>query len=75
MVVYYTENGAAVEVVATYIETNDPTTPLRMRMTLNEGDRVSFGLPGFRNSSFTFQRSGTQVTVRSETKSTKLVQQ
>jgi hypothetical protein len=72
MVVYYTEKGDALEVVATYIDTGKPTEPLRLRMALNDGDNVTFGLPGFRHTAFNFERSADRVTVRSETKPTKL---
>lgn len=67
MVVYYTEAANGYDVVATYIETQEPAQPYRMIMTLNDGDNVTFHLPGYKDTNYTFVRSGETVRVTSET--------
>lgn len=64
MSVYYTEADAAYEVVATYLTGRD-AEPARVAMQLEDGDAVSFGLPGARGTIFTFARDGGDLTVRS----------
>lgn len=63
MVVYYTHAGDAFEVVATYVENGDATTPYRMRMAMTDGDSVTFALPGRPNLNYTFARAGQTVSV------------
>ena len=63
MSVYFTEAAEGYEVVATYVTDAAPTDPARLVMLLNEGDRVSFGLPGVRGELFSFARTDDAVTV------------
>ncbi len=62
MSVYWTEVAAGYEVVATYQGTADVQAS-RIAMVLNEGDRVSFGLPGTRGVVYSFARENGAVTV------------
>lgn len=64
MSVYWTPaaEGAGYEVVATYLTATD-AEPSRIAMVLNDGDRVSFGLPGARGVIYSFAREGAAVTV------------
>ncbi len=55
MSVYFADLEAGYEVVATYV-TQDAATPAQFVMVLNDGDSVSFGLPGVAGQVYTFSR-------------------
>lgn len=74
MTVYYTDNGATFEIVATYLKKSRPGRAQRMRMALMDGDRVSFALPGLSHTQYIFERSGQTVSVTSQTTGTHLAQ-
>ena len=63
MVVYYLEQPDHFQIVATYVSQDDPSNPSRMNMGFNDGDRVSFALPGESQVTYTFARSGDTVQV------------
>lgn len=63
MVVYYTDADTHFEVVATYVEPMAKDEPLRMRMGLNDGDKVTFALPEHPATNYTFARNGATVSV------------
>ena len=64
MSVYWTAAGdSASEVVATYVAAGNPAEPQVMRMRLEDGDSVVFGLPGHAGDSWNFARKSGAVTV------------
>ena len=65
MSVYWTEDGDAYALTATYVTDEAPAEPARLRMHLSDGDKVSFGLPGVQDRLFTFARDGGTVSVES----------
>jgi hypothetical protein len=68
MVVYYTDEKTHLEVVATYVETENPHDPQRIRMGLQDGDDVTFALPGIPGTNYTFARDGMTVTITTTSK-------
>lgn len=65
MSVYWVEDGDAYALTATYVTDEAPEDPARLRMHLNDGDTVTFGLPGVQDRLFTFARDGETVSVGS----------
>ncbi|SFE39318.1 hypothetical protein [Roseivivax sediminis] len=66
--VYWTEtDDAAAEVVATYKPVVAPAEPARLAMRLEDGDAVSFGLPGIPGLSLAFEHTGEGVRFATET--------
>jgi len=63
MVVYYTDADTHFEVVATYVEPMAKDEPLRLRMGLTDGDKVTFSLPSLPETNYTFARVGEIVSV------------
>jgi hypothetical protein len=63
MSVYWLPDGSAYEVTAVYVEPAEPAAPLSVRMRLEEGDSVVFGLPGVEGVSYAFAREGDALTV------------
>jgi hypothetical protein len=67
MVVYYVPvDGDLLEVIATYAPKGGGE-PMRVVMGLSDRDSVAFSMPGYRDSLYTFSRSGETVTVSSGT--------
>jgi hypothetical protein len=67
MVVYYVPvDGDLLEVTATFAPKGGGD-PLRVVMGLADRDSVTFSMPGYRDSLYTFSRSGEEVTVATET--------
>ncbi|MBN9673979.1 hypothetical protein [Roseibium aggregatum] len=64
MSVHYslTEDNAF-EVTAVYVGKDAPEQPHKLVMALQEGDAVSFSLPGYRGEIFTFERDGNRLEV------------
>ncbi|APX21377.1 MAG: hypothetical protein CML50_22620 [Rhodobacteraceae bacterium] len=68
MSVYRTdaETDGAFEVVARYIDAgSDADAAKTLRMRLEDGDSVAFGLPGHSGTSWSFTRAGDALTVTS----------
>lgn len=64
MSVYFTDGAeGAYEVVATYVADARPAEPQRLIMALQDGDDVSFALPGHAETLYNFQRTGSILTV------------
>lgn len=63
MSVFWRPDGAAFEVVAYYVDRADAAAPRKLRMRLDEGDRVVFGLPGLPDAAYSFERRNNTVTV------------
>ena len=66
MVVYYTDMGEHFDVVATFNDGTKSYLPARLRMSMNEGDGVTFVVPGRPEISFRFERSGNVVEVSNQ---------
>jgi hypothetical protein len=63
MVVYFTEKDDHYHVVATYADSASAFAPARIQMGLQDGDDVSFSLPGLTHVSYGFERTGNAVSV------------
>ena len=72
MSVYWTNAENGFEVVATYAVRDAAFDPHRLVMLLNEGDKVSFGLPHKPEAYYSFSRQGGAVSVQVENITTKL---
>ena len=67
MSVYYLRtDGTGFDVVATYVTDAAPDQPRQLVMTLADGDRVQFSLPGQMDMLYSFARQGDAVTVSSQ---------
>ncbi|MGR3272874.1 hypothetical protein DU478_01495 [Thalassococcus profundi] len=67
MSVYTREtDDSALELTAIYTPRISAYAPAHLRMALNEGDAVSFGLPGAPGVTYSFARSAQGVTVRAD---------
>ena len=67
MSVYYLRtDGTGLDVVATYVTDAAPDQPRQLVMTLADGDRVQFRLPGQMDMLYSFARQGDAVTVSSQ---------
>jgi len=67
MSVYYTAaEGDAFDVTAKYVVKGGESEPRTLRMRLEEGDSVVFGLPGHSGASWNFARSNGALTVAAE---------
>jgi len=60
---YSLTEGNAFEVTAVYVGKDTPENPQKLVMALQEGDAVSFSLPGYRGEIFTFERAGDRLEV------------
>lgn len=63
MAVYWTQDGSAQKVVATYAPKNAQDETGRLLMHLEDGDRVTFGLPGHAGVVYSFARQGDSLRV------------
>lgn len=61
--VYWLPAGDAIEVVAHYVTADTAQTPQRLRMRLEEGDNVTFGLPGVRGVVYGFRHEAGALVV------------
>lgn len=67
MSVYFTKVDAdGYEVVATYVASDAPANPNRIKMRLADGDSVRFSLPGHMDTIYSFDRNQTKVSVKAE---------
>lgn len=60
-------DDGAYEIVAIYAAEAEPGSRHRLTMALNDGDSVSFALPGHPGALYRFERRGDMVTVGVET--------
>ncbi|MFK7765522.1 MAG: hypothetical protein AB8B62_19820 [Roseobacter sp.] len=63
MVVYYIDMKEYFDVVATFNDGTKPYLPAQLRMSMNEGDGVTFTVPGRPDVAFLFARSGNVIEV------------
>ena len=63
MSVYWTPSDEAFEVVALYVPVGADTAPQKLQMRLDNGDSVTFGLPGFDGATYNFERNADSLTV------------
>lgn len=67
MSIYFTEVDAdGYEVVATYVASDAPANPNRIKMRLADGDNVRFSVPGHLDTLYSFERNQTTVSVKAE---------
>ena len=66
MSVYWTPEGDMMEVVAAYIPRDGGEVVRDLRMQLNDGDTVTFGLPGIEDAVYRFARKAGTLTVTPE---------
>ena len=63
MVAYFVEGTSeAYEVTATFSPRASYAEPMRVVMTLRDGDAARFAMPGFRGANYSFARDGDRVT-------------
>ena len=65
MSAYWTPSEDVLEVVAFYTVRGARSDPQKLRMSLRDGDRIVFGLPGQAGSTYRFERNAETVTVTS----------
>ena len=66
MIAYFVPaSGDLYDVTATWVGT-DGAAPQRLVLSLGDGDRVSFGLPGHDGTTFTFAREIDALTISAE---------
>lgn len=63
MSVYWTKSGDAYEVVAFYAPRGEGAAPQKLQMLLENGDHVTFSLPGFSGTQYSFERTAGTLTV------------
>ncbi len=64
MVAYWLEvPGGALEVTATFRDRATDDEPMRIVMPMQDGDALSFGMPGYEASLYSFARSGQAITI------------
>ncbi|AUH33544.1 hypothetical protein [Paracoccus tegillarcae] len=67
MSVYFVDGeDGAVTVYAAYVTDDAPYAPNRLTMSLQNGDDVTFSLPGLPETNYSFARTGGIVTVTGE---------
>ncbi len=64
MVAYWTEGSdGALEVTATFRDRATDDEPMRIVMPMQNGDALSFGMPGYQDSLYSFARSGQAISI------------
>ena len=64
MVAYWIEvPGGALELTATFRARATEDEPMRIVMPMQDGDALSFGMPGYEASLYSFARSGQVITI------------
>ncbi len=63
---YWKKTDSGFGVVAFVAQDGSSDEPLRLQMTLHDGDAVQFGLPGFPGKTFSFAREGYVVRVSAD---------
>lgn len=68
MVAYWTEaTDGALEVTATFRDRATNDEPMRIVMPMQDGDALSFAMPGYDRSLYSFARSGEEIRISVET--------
>ncbi len=68
MVAYWLEvPDGALEVTATFRDRETIDEPMRIVMPMQDGDALSFGMPGYAGSLYSFARSGKELNISVET--------
>ena len=67
MVAYWLDGpDGALELTATFRDRETDDEPMRIVMPLQDGDALSFGMPGYEASLYSFARSGQEITISVE---------
>ena len=67
MVAYWLEvPEGALEVTATFRDRATDDEPMRIVMPMQDGDALSFGMPGYPGSLYSFARSGKEISISVE---------
>jgi hypothetical protein len=67
MVAYWLEGpNGALELTATFRDRATDDEPMRIVMPMQDGDALSFGMPGYEASLYSFARIGKEVTISVE---------
>ena len=67
MVAYWLDGpGGALELTATFRDRATDDEPMRIVMPMQDGDALSFGMPGYEASLYSFARSGQEITISVE---------
>ena len=67
MVAYWLDGpDGALELTATFRDRATDDEPMRIVMPMQDGDALSFGMPGYKASLYSFARSGQEVTISVE---------
>ena len=70
MVAYWLDGpDGALELTATFRDRATDDEPMRIVMPMQNGDALSFGMPGYPASLYSFARSGQEITISVETAS------
>lgn len=68
MSIYFNDGAEGTyEVVAAYVDDANPTRPQYLIMAMQDGDDVTFALPGHPETLYNFQRTGAILTVGDQT--------
>ena len=67
MVAYWVEvPDGALELTATFRDRATDDEPMRLVMPMQNGDALSFGMPGYEDSLYSFARSGQEIRISVE---------
>ena len=67
MVAYWLDGpDGALELTATFRDRTTDDEPMRIVMPIQDGDALSFGMPGYDNSLYSFARSGKEISISVE---------
>ena len=73
MVAYWVEvPDGALELTATFRDRATDDEPMRIVMPMQNGDALSFGMPGYQDSLYSFARSGKKITISVEVEPNRL---
>ena len=68
MVAYWLDGpDGALELTATFRDRATEDEPMRIVMPLQDGDALSFGMPGYRGTLYSFARTGREISMSVET--------
>lgn len=74
MAFYYQDVDAGMEVSGYYVPRGTTEQPARLRMVLQDGERVSFSLPDTQRVVYSFERDGETLTINARSPWNQLVQ-
>ena len=73
MVAYWLEGpDGALELTATFRDRATDDEPMRIVMPMQDGDALSFGMPGYEASLYSFARTGQEITISVEVMSDRI---